>query len=660
MNLSSELETDSTTNSLPARGDADRPLPILCTESPKDRWLWLGVAAIVIALYAAMTLTFWAPADGGVDQNAYLLGGRMIAEHHTPKFTLPNPYAYVGNMMIRTSKLEVRGGDYYPKYPFGLPLLYAMFFWIAGATRAASLAFLVSPVSSMLAVAGMFFLARVMAGSFAGVMASILLGTSQLMITLSNNPNSHAACVAFIVWGMYCLVKWWQSGRLWLGILAGFLIGYAATIRYSEGLLVLPIAVACASRLRWTHWRSYLRCAAPGLAWAIPVGALLIFNKSTMGNWTGYDSTNESEGFTWIKFTQTWEQMIRTYYDMGAFFVLPFGLAGLAIIFGRSWKLGVMLLAWLLPGTALYTSYYWSPDRGVSYARFILTFLPAVMLGTAICFNDGILAASAHLRWYRRTPQVLAVGLIVLIASSLGVYRAVHGLQQGQGGGGLTPLYEEYRVRKSLAIMGQVMLEHVPVHAVVFADNSSGGGGGRNDRPLNYIQFLRDWDVYASDAFDVGGPRRGGFGNFGLGANPDPNAAVPTTRQPLQIDYVDSIYKNKTGADLRKELASVINNAHKAGHGVFAVVPASRDRDMRRTFNLAGKFKITSVQTWTDPLPGPPDPVLENTGNTNGVRRRPNGGGGGGGGRRFLGAFGAAGVEPSATTWELLEIKPAV
>ena len=41
---------------------------------------------------------------------------------------------------------------------------------------------------------------------------------------------------------------------------------------------------------------------------------------------------------------------------------------------------GILMLAWLIPGTALYTAYYWSPDRGISYARFILTLVPAVML----------------------------------------------------------------------------------------------------------------------------------------------------------------------------------------------------------------------------------------------------------------------------------------
>ena len=165
-----------------------------------------------------------------------------------------------------TTDPEKMGGDYYPKYPLGLPLLYACIFWIFGATKAATLAFLVSPVCSILAVAGMFFLGRVMAGSFAGLMAAILLGTSELTIELSNNPNSHASCLAFIVWGIYLLVKWWQGKGSWagslLGIVGGFLIGYAGLIRYSEGLLVLPIAVACFSRVSGRQWKDSFPTAA--------------------------------------------------------------------------------------------------------------------------------------------------------------------------------------------------------------------------------------------------------------------------------------------------------------------------------------------------------------------------------------------------------------
>jgi 4-amino-4-deoxy-L-arabinose transferase-like glycosyltransferase len=740
----------------------DRPLPVLSTESTRSQWIWLIIAALVVAWYGYKTLSYWAPADGGVDQNAYLLGGRMIAEHFSTRYTLPSPYAYVGGMMMRVSKADVPGGDYYPKYPLGLPLLYASFFWIFGATKAATLAFLVSPISSIMAVAGMFFLARLLAGSFAGLMAAILLGTSQLTIELSNNPNSHASCMAFIVWGIYFLLKWWQSkagfaGSL-LGILGGFLIGYAGLIRYSEGLLILPIAVASLSRLPWNtfktyrsisvpiafvvaavliimqvdashltagsteaawttlhkslnataivsliavgiaalvfsirendsrDWLQYFRNAIPGLAWAVPIAVMLIFNKHSMGNWTGYDSTNESEGFTWLKFTQTWEQMLRTYYDTAAFFVFPLGLAGLFMVFGRSWKLGLMLLAWLLPGSALYTSYYWSPDNGISYARFFLAFTPAIMLGAAVCFSDAILLPVRSSAWPLKIPRFAAILLVVGIAASLGVYRSVHGLQQGLGGGmnrGNQSIAQQQHVRQNLAQIGQVLLRHVPVDSVLFTDNQAGGGGGGggNERPLNYIQFLRHWDTYSTDAFDVGGPRgmmgrlNGLANNLGFGANNNDPNPVPTTRQQLQVDYTNWLYSGKSMTQLRKDQAKIIDAALQARHGVFALTTVANDRDTRRFFNLVGKYKIDTVETWNDLPPLPPDPVAENPGNTNGRNRGGNffgggGGPGGGGGGRNNGRRGggggggfnnpaATGTESTGIHWELLEVKPA-
>ena len=150
--------------------------------------------------------------------------GGLIAQHFSMKYTLPNPYSYTGGMFVRMSPptdasgAPVANGVYFPKYPFGLPLLYASFFWIfkvasvlpvlkhhVDPNQSVYWAFLVSPVSAILGVAGMFYLARLLAGSFAGVLAAILLGSSQLMMTLADNPNSHASCLAFIVWGIYFL-----------------------------------------------------------------------------------------------------------------------------------------------------------------------------------------------------------------------------------------------------------------------------------------------------------------------------------------------------------------------------------------------------------------------------------------------------------------------
>ncbi len=789
-----------------------RPMPPLTPPEPAGyRWAWTLVGLAVAALFGLLALRFfYAPADAGVDQNAYLVGGRLIAERHTTRYVLPvlpdvkpgqtNPggYAYTGGMFVR-----MPNGDYFPKYPFGLPLLYAPFFWLFSPAHAPIWAFVVSPATATLAVLGTFFLARVVAGSFAAVMAAVLLATSQVMLSLADNPNSHAACTAFIVWGMYFLVIWWQSGRLWQGLLAGFLIGYAFTIRYTEGLLVLPIVVACLTRLRWRHWgpwamtsavgavgvafllviglwtaadwndaagvhhwfgpgktghaalavaavayavavlalvafasvtvhrpawwaslldrvrwpqwhlpvqvtalvavglaavwlvlrlaalavgvlfwksfawsdaadpafwfgpgrapwtvaalvlagyaaavgaataavvgirrdwwTAFLRNVVPGLAWCVPVATLVIFNSATMRHAAGYDTTHESElgvAFQMKFLVKNWEMVVRTFDDLELFFVVPFAVAGMALAFRRSWRFGLLLLSWFVPGVLLYTSYYWSMDFDVAYARFYLSFLPALCVAAAVAFHDGLLggraggsteavatrtawaawsplvqvtAAAAVLAaavlglrladpgWHQRPPSgnlwpavaavgllayaaaavvgvsvaghrtgapwrpllarvpaTAAVGLVVAVAASVSTYRALHGLRDGTQN--LIPLIENYRSRLNLATVGQELVgqhwqlkpdararpaphrrddyeqvDNVPAHSVLF---SAAGGGIQS--PTNYIQFLRDWDVFPSDAFTVDGARRG-FGGGG-GNRPRNNGGGNNTR----------------------------------------------------------------------------------------------------------------------------------
>src|SRR5689334_12720418 len=42
-------------------------------ESTHSRVIWLALMIGVVALYAFAVFSFWAPADGGIDQNAYLV-----------------------------------------------------------------------------------------------------------------------------------------------------------------------------------------------------------------------------------------------------------------------------------------------------------------------------------------------------------------------------------------------------------------------------------------------------------------------------------------------------------------------------------------------------------------------------------------------------------
>src|ERR1700722_7026579 len=104
----------------------DHPLPqprleaIAEDEPPLARWIYaLGAAIVVVAWFVAIHV-YWTPAHNGVDQNGYLLGGRMFADHLSTGLLPVDYFELVGRMWIGTPWLT-----YYPKYPVGLSMIYA-------------------------------------------------------------------------------------------------------------------------------------------------------------------------------------------------------------------------------------------------------------------------------------------------------------------------------------------------------------------------------------------------------------------------------------------------------------------------------------------------------------------------------------------------------
>src|SRR4029079_15494892 len=126
-------------------------------------------------------------------------------------------------------------------------------------------------------------------------------------------------------------------------IAAGLLLGFTVSIRYTEGLIALPMAAAALMTIEWRNWRSYVGAAVPFVAWLVPVAALLVFNRLTIGTLTGYDSSHESTGFTVAQFQDKWECTLQQLHVYGLFFVLPLGVLGmLLMLLGRAtWRIGL-------------------------------------------------------------------------------------------------------------------------------------------------------------------------------------------------------------------------------------------------------------------------------------------------------------------------------
>ena len=564
------------------------------------------LVAVVVTLAFFFTINAHhqpGPGNPGIDENAYLVAGRNLAHRLQMGMRPETPYAYIGPMWVRGEN-----GWYYPKYPAGVPVLNAVAIWLTlGKSNFA--ACYVSPVCAAMAVLGMFLLARLVAGSFLGLLAAIILAVNPTLLHLSLVRSSHAPAIAFAVWGMYLLLCWWHTGHIASGIAAGLVLGFTTTIRYSEGLLVLPLALACVTALRWTNWRSWLRAAVPGLAWAVPVVTLLLFNRLTLGHWTGYDPTNESEGFGMEYFRNKWEFTIQQLHMYGLFLTLPLGVVGMLMMPARSWKVALAMLLWFVPGSLLYAAYYWS-SPGLSYLRFFLSLYPPViasamwLLAVALRGMREPGDVPAGRTWRSALSAVPAraalcafVGLLV----ATGIYVGRPDLERQYVVNG----NQAYSARRLLAAVPAARSGSGNTRPVLLTDE--GGGMGLGSGRILYLQFAADGEWYTTNSFVPRGGRFGfgrGGGRFFGGNQPDDDA--PRLFDPARSADIEEAYRNMTADDLAREEKRVLGEAIDSGRGAYAILSPDSASMLRRRLSNAG-FEVVTLDSWKEPLSVPTD-----------------------------------------------------
>jgi len=599
---------DEPTPALPRLGPRLLPLPATA-ESRSKRLLFSLLALAILLAYAYVLYCFSAPAPGryGIDENGYLVGGKNLADHFTTGFTPPDPYAFVGAMWLRTPH-----GRFFPKYPIGVPAIYATLLRVGG-SPAKFWAFYVAPAATVLSVAAIFLLSRALAGSFYAVLAMLLLATNHSILLLAHDPASHAADVCFVLWGMFALLFWWRSGRWWTGLIAGFLLGYAMTIRYTEGLLLLPLAVAAVLTIRWRERRTYLRAAVPLLGWLIPVGALLLHNYLTMRAFSGYDATHESSGFTVAEFFRKWEFTAEQLYMFGLFFTAPLGIAGLAMMFRWSWRVALLLTLWLVPALLLYTSYYWGNHlSGVGFLRFFVPLFPPLILA-AVWLLRAASEWTLNTGASRRRGSIavpLAAGLITAISSSVGLMISLPELAR-EHSFNTNLAYSAHRILEKIPaargtpLFPASILKHnapatQPTTPVIFADQ------GVFPQLLMYMQFVGDADWYEADAFY---PKAfGGFAIFGAGARPgDKQQDNPVLLHQARRDFMEQVYKGKTQNDLVREQNAVMARALAAGRPVYAILNPPMVAEFQKF--ITDDFEWTKIDAWREPAAVPPEPA---------------------------------------------------
>jgi hypothetical protein len=542
-------------------------LPALISESKTDRFFFAALAFILIAGFFFTTHQYWIPASPGTDQNGYLVGGKYFAWTFSTGFKPQSPYEFVGHEWI-----EARG-KYFPKYPLGLSVLYAIMLKIGGAKFGVPAAFMVNPIAMTLALVAIFSLARIIVGSFFALLATLLVMTSPVCIGLTNTPNSHATAICCVAWGFYLLFRWWQRNGYLRAIGAGLLIGSAVTIRYTEGMLILPIVIVV-----FFNFRSWKQSLALLASWALPVAILAAYNWFSMHHLTGYDTTNESTGFTFDKFQDNWEIMLRELYNTGLFFTLPLALFGVFVLFKWNWRIASLLAAWAVPNLLLYTSYYWAPDGpNIGYLRFVLTVFPVLAIAS-------VFAVKWITEQVKESRVLCTVALSLLIAIGCGVNLNT----------ALASSETESLQNRNLLQGTQTVMKNIPAGSLIFGV----------DQQLNYLQLVADYHLCDLTQFD---PRQ--VSQYAMIDPTIATAGLQPQRAMEIYDRVKGLSEYEMGKELVRQQNQVMTDAFANGQRVFFVLPTNRRNEINRLLPKKA-FLSNIITTWEEPgdLKGPAKP----------------------------------------------------
>jgi hypothetical protein len=545
------------------------------TVSNRAGLLSIPVALAIVALFCALLSGYHVNSYDGVDENGYIITAKSLATRGTSGKTLADPNEFVsGNYVLADN------GNYYGKYPLGYPALCTLAYKIAGPTAV----FLVNPILAALAVLGIFFLGRAMMGEFAGALAAILLATNPLHAYFGNSALSHSGSICFAVWGMYFLWRWTEVGGMGNAFLAGAICAYASTVRYTDGLLILPIA----AMILWRCLNTEVPADQPPatertilwevitmfIAAIIAVTPLLIHHWRAFGApWmTGYALCGESTGFGWKFFSENWWLMLTRMDTGGLILLFPLGLVGLAYLATHDAKRCLFLGLWAVPGLLLYSAYYWAPQGdGPGYVRFFVSVFPPLILSalTLLCY-----AVRARPWWE------VGLGLFVVVVATANVREATHQLNRQMD-----------RLTFNKETSDRVR-EKLKDGAVIVA----------SDRLLNFVEFAGDYHLYASELFD-----RGAIQNrIKVLKDNDPK---PFQRR--KAEKLAETQGKKSDSELTQEQRDLLNQQLAADREVAMIMP--KDQYRRARGRLGDKFQLDPLTEWTEVRPGGRDADLNYT-----------------------------------------------
>ncbi|MDP9001234.1 MAG: hypothetical protein M3O46_14125 [Myxococcota bacterium] len=356
---------------------SDEPMPIPATHEPSEPSYLVRdalVFAIATTLAAIVCLVVMRRRDGSADEWAYTYQAAVFAKGHVYA-TSPRCQSYLQNFYVFESS-----GRLFSQYTPGWPLFMAPFVftgvtWLSGPFSMGLMALGVARLGRS-AVRGMANGGEQLspgaiasAGTWSAVLAT--LGTTILINGASRYP--HVYSIALYAWSLEALAMVSAPGLArtrqyrW-GFTLGCVSAFILATRPADGALLgigLAIAFLYASARGRVAWRSL---ATATIAFVACSSIVLIILRLQLGKWfaTGYSLLPVIHPWAAIKYSMPapnqWKYALPL--ASGAYCwwpcSLPFGLAGLAMLRGRS----LVLATAMAIGCAAFIAYTEALDYG--------------------------------------------------------------------------------------------------------------------------------------------------------------------------------------------------------------------------------------------------------------------------------------------------------
>ena len=350
------------------------------------------IACLIILGFSIYTTSHWVGADPGDGENAYLLAAQLLVDDFSVSYAPPDQFSFIDFAWVDASD-----GRFYLKFPIGTTLLHATARWVAKIcvpTKASLGPYVVSPICMIFFLIGSYLVFRIFFEFSYSVIGLTLLAINPVTVYQANLAYSHGPSMCVSVWGMYALLRWWKRGGALKALTAGLLLGLLVSIRYDDGLFLIPILVIVC--LRWRHPEGCVNkeCGVVLAGWLLPVFLLLIYNWISIGSLTGYDYTNESTGFSLKFLPSRLHHTLRAFNSSGLPWVFPFSVLGAGVLLMSNRPLAAIVLAWILPNFVLHLCYYYLPEgqllsasAAMNQLRFFAPNLPALVLLALWCWS---------------------------------------------------------------------------------------------------------------------------------------------------------------------------------------------------------------------------------------------------------------------------------